>query len=117
MKIILFFRRQSNISAELLFLYLLANKIALIVSGPAPRGGAGAMPPQWGCNLVELKREAFNTGNLSEFFKINIYFTILDIILTDIETKFFENKFKNINCCAKCFNFTKLQICRYFRSF
>jgi len=54
--------------------------------------------------------EAFNTDNLSEFFKINIYFTDLDIIITDIETKFSEN---NSNILNAVINVLTLQNFKY----
>lgn len=54
--------------------------------------------------------EPFNTDNLSEFVKINIYFTVLDIIITDIETKFSEN---NSNILNAVINVLTLQNCKY----
>lgn len=35
--------------------------------------------------------KAFNIENLSGFFKINIYFSVLDIIISNIETTFSDN--------------------------
>jgi len=54
--------------------------------------------------------EAFNTENLTEYLKINIYFTVLDIILTDIETKFSENNSNILNAVQI---FLTLQNCKY----
>jgi hypothetical protein len=35
--------------------------------------------------------------NVASYFKINIYFPVLDIIINDIKTKFAENNLKILN--------------------
>jgi hypothetical protein len=47
--------------------------------------------------------EAFIIGNdISSYFKINIYFCALDIMINDIKTRFLENNLRTLNALHSC---------------
>lgn len=46
--------------------------------------------------------EVTTINNISSYFKVNIYFPVLDIIISDIKTKFEENNIKTLNALQSC---------------